>query len=87
MRATNARADVLVSFVVDTTGSVEPSTVVVLPDSDPRALAAMPATINALKYRPATRSGRKVRQRVFQILRFEPPPTCATLDAGPACRT
>jgi hypothetical protein len=86
MRATHARADVLVSFVVDTIGSVEPRTVVVMPDSDPRAVAAIAATIKALKYRPATRSGRKVRQRVIQILRFEPPPTCATLDAGPACQ-
>jgi hypothetical protein len=86
MRATNVRADVLVSFVVDTTGSVEPSTVVIKPHSDTRAVAANPLTIKALTYRPATRSGRKVRQRVIQVLRFEPPPTCATLDAGPACQ-
>ncbi|HSQ28848.1 MAG TPA: hypothetical protein VLN49_03305 [Gemmatimonadaceae bacterium] len=85
MRPTNARADVLVSFVVDTSGAAEPNSIVVMGGSDPRAAAAVPTALAELRYRPATRSGYKVRQRVIQTLRFEPPPVCLDLKAGPAC--
>jgi hypothetical protein len=85
MRGTNARAEVLASFVVDTTGAAEPESIVVMPGSDPRAAAAVPAALRELRFRPATRSGYKVRQRVIQALRFEPPPLCLTRDASPAC--
>jgi TonB family protein len=85
MRRTNARADVLASFVVDTMGFVERNSIVVMPGSDRRAAATVPDVLMELRLRPATRSGMKVRQHVIQILRFEPPPVCLTRDAGPAC--
>jgi hypothetical protein len=85
MAAANARADVFASFVVDTSGRVDLSSVRVLPGSDPRAVAALPATLRALRVRPATRGGRAVPQRVVQSIRFEPPPICATPTANPAC--
>jgi hypothetical protein len=85
MRSANARADVLVSFVVDTTGAAELNTLEIMPGSDPRAVETLPATVAALRFRPATRAGHKVRQRLIQTIRFEPPPTCETLYASPAC--
>jgi hypothetical protein len=86
MRATNARADVLASFIVDTTGAPELATVRVMERSDARANKALSAALRTLRFRPATRSGVKVRQRVIQSIRFEPPPICATVRSGPACR-
>ncbi len=85
MMASNAQADVFASFVVDAAGKPDVASLRVLPGSDPRAVAAMPATLRALRFRPATRGGRAVPQRVIQSIVFEPPPTCATLDASPAC--
>jgi TonB family protein len=85
MRATNARADVLVSFVVDTSGAPELASVRVMKPSDPRAGKALSAALRTLRFRPATRSGVKVRQRVIQPIRFEPLPICATPRSGPVC--
>jgi hypothetical protein len=85
MRATNARADVLVSFVVDTMGTPDLATLAVMRGSDPRAVMAIPATLATWRIRPATKAGRRVRQFVVETIRFEPPPTCATPDSGPAC--
>ena len=85
MLGTNAHAEVLISFVVDTTGVADPESIVVMPGSDARAAAAVPGALRELRFRAATRSGYKVRQRVIQTLRFEPPPVCFTRDASPAC--
>jgi outer membrane biosynthesis protein TonB len=85
MAAANARAEVLASFVVDSAGVVDLSTLAVMPRSDPRAVDALPASLRALRFRPATRGGRRVAQRVIQSILFEPPPVCLTSDAGPAC--
>jgi hypothetical protein len=85
MAASNARADVFASFVVDTGGKPLVATLRVLPGSDPRAVAAMPATLGALRFRPATRGGRAVPQLVIQTIVFEPPPACPTPDVSPAC--
>jgi len=86
MRRTNAVAEIFAAFIVDTAGRVEPKSVRVMPGSDPRAVRAIPATLAALRFRPATRGGFKVRQRVMQVIRFEPPPTCVDRDAGPTCQ-
>lgn len=85
MRASNARADVLASFVVDTMGLAEPSSLVIMPGSDRRAAGAIPETLRTLRFRPATRAGRKVRERVIQSIRFEPPPECVAPNASPIC--
>jgi hypothetical protein len=85
MKPSNARAEVLASFVVDTTGDVEMNTLEVMPGSDPRAAAAVPTTLLVRRFRPARRSGVKVPQRVIEAIRFEPPPVCATPVSGPAC--
>jgi hypothetical protein len=85
MAATNERADVLVSLVVDTAGVPDPETAIVIGESNPRAVAALPATLRVLRFTPAMRSGIPVAQRVIQTIRFEPPPTCAVPEASPAC--
>jgi hypothetical protein len=85
MQGQNARADVLASFVVDTLGVADGKTIQVMAGSDARAAGAVRAALKALRFRPATRGGMKVRQRAIQILRFEPPSLCLTRDAGPAC--
>lgn len=73
------------SVVVDTLGVPEPATAVVMSGSNRNALAALPATLRALRFTPATRGGIAVRQRVVQAIRFEPPPVCRVPEAGPAC--
>jgi hypothetical protein len=85
MAATNERAELLVSVVVDTAGAPLPETAVFIKGSNPRAVAALPATLRALRFTPATRGGRTVTQRVIQAIRFEPPPRCAVPEASPAC--
>lgn len=85
MAATNDRAEVLVSVVVDTAGVADPETAVIMSESDPRAVAAVPATLRALRFTSALRSGVTVAQRVIQTIRFEPPPTCRVPEASPAC--
>jgi hypothetical protein len=85
MAASSARAEVLFSVVVDTSGYADLSTLTVMPQSDPRAVAALRPTLRALRFRPALRSGVAVRERVIQSLLFEPPPTCTSAAAGPAC--
>jgi hypothetical protein len=86
MARDNARAEVLVSFVVDVNGVPDRTTLQVIGGADPRAVAALPATLDAFRFRPATRGGRKVAQRVIQTILFEPPPVCAHPAASPACR-
>jgi outer membrane biosynthesis protein TonB len=85
MAASNAHAEVLASFVVDAEGMADVATLRVLAGSDPRAVAALPASLRALRFRPAARGGRSVPQRVIQPILFEPSPVCPTPDAGPVC--
>jgi len=85
MAKTNERAELLVSVVVDTLGVPDVETAVVMGGSNANALEALPATLRALRFTPATRSGMAVRQRVIQSIRFEPPPMCRVPEASPAC--
>jgi hypothetical protein len=85
MARRNARAEVLASFVVDTAGAADPSTLVVMPRSDPRAVAALAGSLRRMRFRPATRGGVKVSARVIQSMLFEPPSVCPDRNDGPAC--
>jgi len=85
MAKTNERAELLVSVVVDTLGVPDAKTAVVMGGSNADALEALPATLRALRFTPATRGGIAVRQRVIQAIRFEPPPVCRVPEASPAC--
>lgn len=81
----NARADVLASFVVDTLGNVDTTSILVIPGVDPRFARAVPRGLAEFHFRPATRGGRHVPQRVVLSILFEPPPFCPTLESSPGC--
>jgi len=85
MAPSNAHADVFYSVVVDTTGVADVSTLRVMPGADPRAVPSLVATLREVRFRPATRGGVAVPQRVMQSMRFEPPPMCSNAGAGPSC--
>lgn len=85
MAKTNERAELLVSVVVDTLGVPDAKTAVVMSGSNANAIEALPPTLRALRFTPATRGGVAVRQRVIQAIRFEPPPVCRVPEASPAC--
>lgn len=80
-----ARAEVMASVVVDTTGVADARTLVAMAGSDPRAVAALRAHLPNMRFRPAQRSGVKVRQRTIRVWLVEPVMQCVNEDAGPEC--
>ncbi|HEX2781925.1 MAG TPA: TonB family protein [Gemmatimonadaceae bacterium] len=85
MREARARAEVMTSFVVDTTGHVERGSLVVLPGADLRAVAAIRAHIRDYDFTPASRAGVRVRQRVVRTWTFLPPLVCESEEQGLEC--
>jgi hypothetical protein len=85
METLHARAEVLTSFVVDTSGAPLPSTLVAMPGSDPRAVAALRAQLNRYRFEPATRSGVPVNALVIRNWSFEPRPFCRDTYDGLDC--
>jgi TonB family protein len=63
-------------YVVDTTGMVDTTTVEVVESDDPRFTQSVRTALGQMRFRPATRAGKSVRQLVEQRFRFriEPPP-------------
>lgn len=59
-----------VEFVVDTTGRVDVTTVEILNSSHPEFTASVETALSEMKFRPAWRSFRHVRQRVTQRFTF-----------------
>jgi hypothetical protein len=85
MEAVNARAEVLTSFVVDTAGVPKPSTLTVMPGSDPRAVAALRKQLDRYRFEPAIRAGVPVNALVMRNWSFEPRPTCRDTFDGLDC--
>ncbi|HEX2778551.1 MAG TPA: hypothetical protein VHM30_03560, partial [Gemmatimonadaceae bacterium] len=83
--SSRVRAEVMTSFVVDTLGRVEDGTLVVMPGSDLRAIAALRSAIARYEFTPATRAGQRVRQRVIRTWVFVPAPKCEREDAAIDC--
>lgn len=81
LKAAGREGEVLVSYVVDTTGLVLPETFTVLRASDPRFVDAVRNALPSFRYTPATAAdGRKVRQVVqapfaFALSRSQLPPS------------
>ncbi|HET7456708.1 MAG TPA: TonB family protein [Gemmatimonadaceae bacterium] len=71
LRASRVAGQVVVRFVVDTTGRVEPSSVQVTRSTDPLFTAAVRATLPSLRFTPARARGAKVRQLVELPFEFE----------------
>ena len=85
MRAENARSEVMASFIVDTIGRAEVGSLVAMPGSDRRAVAALQQEIDTFVFSHATRGGKRVRQRVVQTWVFAPPPRCVNEMASLEC--
>jgi TonB family protein len=58
------------TYVVDTTGGVDPSTIQVLHSDDPRFTESVLNALGGMRFRPAKRAGKVVRQLVEQRFRF-----------------
>jgi len=77
--AIGAEGMVEATYVVDTTGLVDTTTVEVTFSDDPRFTASVRTALGQMRFRPAKRAGRTVRQLVEQRFRFQirPPPQVA----------
>lgn len=69
-----ARGSVLLSFVVNAAGRVDPASVRVIRSDDHRFTQAIRDQIQWLRFHPATINGRKVSTLVQQPFSFEPRP-------------
>jgi TonB family protein len=57
-------------YVVDTTGRVDTTTIQVVRSDDPRFTESVRAALGLMRFRPAKRAGKTVRQSVEQRFRF-----------------
>ncbi len=67
-------------YVVDTTGTVDTTTIEVVRSDDPRFTASVRTALGQMRFRPATRAGKKVRQLVQQQFRFRVIPASQVAD-------
>jgi outer membrane biosynthesis protein TonB len=65
--------EVLVTFTVDTLGTVQAGSVVAFPGSGSTFSAPVRAAVARWRFRPAMRGGRRVRQRVHMAIVVRPP--------------
>ena len=61
---------VLLDFVIDTTGHVEPASIRILSSSHPAFEASARETLERSLFRPARHAGRTIRQRALQAIAF-----------------
>ena len=64
LRSANVEGEVLIQFVVDTSGRVEPGTVKVLKSTHPLFTKSVKDALVTMRFSPAEIAGRKVRQLV-----------------------
>lgn len=70
LRSAGLEGDVVITFVVDTTGRVEPGSLHVVQSAHPLFTEAVRRWLPATRYRPAEIGGRRVRQYVQQQVGF-----------------
>ena len=68
--AIGAQGEVRASYVVDTTGRVDTTTIQVVQSDDPRFSESVRTALGLMRFRPARRGGKTVRQLVEQPFRF-----------------
>jgi TonB family protein len=68
--ATGTEGQVQAIYVVDTTGRVDMTTVQVVQSDDPRFTESVRTALGGMRFRPAKRAGKCVRQLVQQRFRF-----------------
>jgi len=71
LAARGVEGTVRVGYVVDTTGLADRSSFRVLYSDDPAFTASVFTALGLMRFRPATREGRAVRQQVEQQFRFQ----------------
>ena len=69
--AIGAEGLVQANYVVDTTGLVDTTTIQVLRSDDPRFTESVLTALGRMRFRPAKRAGKTVRQLVEQRFRFQ----------------
>ena len=69
--AVGAEGLVQATYVVDTVGQVDTTTIQIVYSDDPRFTASVRTALGLMRFRPATRAGRSVRQLVEQRFRFQ----------------
>lgn len=79
------RAEVMSSFVVDSTGRVEHGSLLLMSGTDTAVAGALRRGITSYRFNPAAKSGRRVRQRLVMAWTFVPPPSCETGNEGIEC--
>ena len=70
LRSANVEGEVLVQFVVDTTGRVERGSIKILKSSHELFTNAVQSALNSMRFYPAEIGGRKVKQLVQQPFNF-----------------
>jgi TonB family protein len=69
--ATGTQGSVQAQYVVDTTGRVDTTTIQVVRSDDPRFTASVRTALGSMRFRPAKRAGKTVRQLVEQKFNFK----------------
>lgn len=69
--ATGTEGQVDAAYVVDTTGRVDTTTIQMLASNDPRFSESVRTALGGMRFRPAKRAGKAVRQLVQQRFRFK----------------
>lgn len=81
--AAGAEGTVQAIYVVDTTGRVDTTTIEVMQSDDPRFTESVRTALGDMRFRPAKRAGKAVRQLVQQRFRFRiAPPSQAALQTS-----
>ena len=73
--AAGTEGAVQATYVVDTTGMVDTTTFQVIQSDDPRFTESVRTALGGMRFRPAKRAGKRVRQLVQQRFRFQILPT------------
>jgi TonB family protein len=76
--AKGTEGQVQATYVVDTAGRVDTATIKVLQSDDPRFTASVRTALDGMRFRPAKRGGRTVRQLVEQRFKFKILPPAQT---------
>ena len=70
LSAAGTEGQVQATYVVDTTGRVDTTTIQVMQSDDPRFTESVRTALGGMRFRPAKRGGKTVRQLVQQRFRF-----------------
>jgi TonB family protein len=78
--ATGTQGSVQATYVVDSTGRVDTATIEVVRSDDPRFTASVRTALGSMRFRPAKRAGKTVRQLVEQKFNFKIVPPSQMAD-------